>query len=320
MKDSEAQAHAARAAEAWGGLAKPPSLIANRENAVFDVTLKDGRRAALRLHRSGYQTTPSIEAELIWTEALASAGFPCPVPLRTEAGELTHEPAFDPVTSLISWIDAEPIGAHGVPYSGDAAAHCALYRDVGALIRRLHDTTAALQLGPLPRPKWDIPGLLGEMPHWGRFWENPSLSGAERDELLSARERATAQLEDSKLDTGLIHADLLQENILSRAGDLWLIDFDDSGYGFLGYDLGTALIQHVEAPDYAGLSEALLDGYGADDAMAELLPLFVMLRGMASCGWIISRGAHDDPRQRVYADRALLCARRYVQTTTSSSS
>ena len=37
----------------WGGAMAPPRLVVDRENAVFDVTTRDGVRGALRLHRVG---------------------------------------------------------------------------------------------------------------------------------------------------------------------------------------------------------------------------------------------------------------------------
>ena len=161
--------------------------------------------------------------------------------------------------------------------------------------------------------------MLGDAPLWGRFWENPSLTSTEVDELQAARARAKEHLTRLDPAVGLIHADLLQENILQNGAGLWLIDFDDSGLGYRGYDLGTALIQHAELAYLPALEAALCDGYGADAALRDAVPLYVMLRSMASCGWIMSRAPATDPRQRFYAQRALTCARRYAQTTTSIS-
>jgi len=42
------------------------------------------------------------------------------------------------------------------------------------------------------------------------------------------------------------------------------------------------------------------------------LPLFTLLRALASCGWVIPRLAPGDPRQRTYAQRALTLARYYM--------
>jgi len=279
MNNDAAGAMAQRVAAAWGALDGVPRLIRNRENIVFEALFTDGRRAALRLHRAGYQTTQAIEAELIWTERLAEAGFPCALPLRCLNGDLVC--VTDGVAaSVVTWIDADGIGENDVTYDGNEAAHCALYRDVGRLIRALHEATDAMDTGDITRPSWEREALLGDAPLWGRFWENPSLTSTEVDELQAARARAKEHLTRLDPAVGLIHADLLQENILQNGAGLWLIDFDDSGLGYRGYDLGTALIQHAELAYLPALEAALCDGYGADAALRDAVPLYVMLRSM----------------------------------------
>ncbi|MEM7472435.1 MAG: phosphotransferase [Pseudomonadota bacterium] len=304
MTDLTAQA--VKACESWGGSLTPPRLIANRENAVFEVTLIGGIKAALRLHRPGYQSSSDIWAELHWTNALAAKGFPCPRPIMTEFQGMVVSDARGAVSSVVSWIDAAPIGKGGEPFNGPLQDQLALMERLGATIRRLHRLTDELNIGRLQRPSWDAEALLGENPHWGRFWENPSLSSGEAALLRKARAKAAQQLSTIKgLDTGLIHADLLQENILQNADGLHIIDFDDAGYGYRLYDLGTALVQHAEHPDRDQLAAALCRGYGCD---AQLMPLFILLRTLASCGWVIPRLPRNDPGHRVYANRALRCA------------
>lgn len=289
----------------WGAPGSPPKLVVNRENAVFDVRLETGERAALRLHRAGYQTADSILSELRWTERLASAGFPCPVPLRTQEGELLVQRDGAPIASLIRWIDAVPIA----DLNDEEGPDPELYHTVGALIGTLHNKTDQIELTGISRPAWSRETLLGERPAWGRFWENPALSNSQKDLLIKTRHAADDALKEMAApDIGLIHADLLQENILQGDGGLWLIDFDDAGVGNRLYDLGTALIQHIYDARYDGFVDALLSGYEDSRGVtvkAGDLKLFVLLRGLASCGWIISRAAHDDPIHRVYADRAV---------------
>ena len=43
------------------------------------------------------------------------------------------------------------------------------------------------------------------------------------------------------------------------------------------------------------------------------ISLFVALRAVASCGWIVTRAAPDDPRQRFYASRAVRAAQRLMR-------
>lgn len=303
------------AATAWGSLAAPPRILNIRENIVLDVAFTDGRRGALRLHRPGYQSRDGILAELDWTERLADRGFQVPRPIATRAGGLTGS-VDDRITSLVSWIDGQPIGVAGVPLAGGQAEQVADFRALGTLIAALHRETDALSFDrPPARPAWDIEGLLGADPWWGRFWENPALTDADGRLLFAARDKARARLHQmlgQDADYGLIHADLMRENVLRTAAGLALIDFDDSGYGFRLYDLGTALVQNLEEPMFPALARALAEGYGAGrggpapDALD--LTLFTMLRAFASAGWIMTRAAADDPRHQYYADRAVRLA------------
>ena len=272
-----------------------PVLIGHRENAVFRATPKHSSPIALRLHRIGYQSAEYIEGEMIWTELLAQAGFPCSTPVRTKDGALIVSCGEGQLASAVTWIDAKPLAELNQTEP--------LYLQLGQLLRRLHDLSDGLNPA-INRPSWDAKALLGDTPSWGRFWENPSLSIQDIQIVQGARNTAKDRLTSLKnLDTGLIHADAISENVLS--GDqLHLIDFDDSGYGYRLYDLGVALIQHENSPRLPNLTQAICEGYGTS---TDYIPLFMMLRAMASAGWIISRAPKDDPRQRLYADRMLRC-------------
>ncbi|MCY4180520.1 MAG: phosphotransferase, partial [Litoreibacter sp.] len=202
-------AKALEAGKAWGGFATQPRLIAERENAVFDVTLHDGRRAALRLHRPGYQSGASIWSELAWIAELAKRGFPCPTPIETEFEASLVSFGSGHKASLVTWIDATPLA------DLDDATCMAQMENLGALIRQMHDATDQIETAHFKRPNWDAEALLGADPHWGRFWEHPSLDATEVKTLLAARDEAARQLAGlASLETGLIHADLLRENIL----------------------------------------------------------------------------------------------------------
>lgn len=307
----------------WGGARNEPRFVKLRENLVFDVTLAGGTRAALRLHRPGYQSLAAIEAELDWTARLARSGLPVPAPVPTRSGALTAE-AGGRVASAVSWIEGAPLGAFGEPLPGSAAEQAQMMVSLGRLVAGLHNATDALDLPPdFPRPAWDEAGLLGETPLWGRFWDNPSLTASERALLVQARDQARADLAAFRAegaDFGLIHADVLRENVLAGPEGLSLIDFDDSGRGFRMYDLGTALVQNLEEPALAVMASALIEGYRAVRPLrkeaARRLPLFTALRVFASAGWIVTRIAPDDPRQRLYAERAVRLARHLLEGTT----
>lgn len=306
---------AAAALPYWGGAAAAPVLVKARENVVFRLTLKGGRDAALRLHRPGYQSRSAVEAELEWTTLLAGAGLPVPAAVPTLRGALTARVG-DRVASVVEWLDGAPVGAAELPLRGTPAEQRALMGKVGALIASLHEATDALGLpGSFDRPHWDEEGFLGERPLWGRFWENPAFGAAERALIADARAVARGMLADcrhARTDFGLIHADVLRENLLLSPDGLRLIDFDDSGWGWRLYDLATAAVQSLEEPGLPGIVEGLVEGYRTRRALSPQdearLPLFVMLRTFASAGWIATRAAPDDPRQGFYAARALRLA------------
>jgi Ser/Thr protein kinase RdoA (MazF antagonist) len=306
-------------ARLWGVTA-PPRLIKDRENTVYEIALPGGDRAALRLHRPGYQSAAAIRSELWWMARLAEAGVPVPRPVPTKAGALVAEVA-GRAASVVSWMEGAQIGDGGTPLEADADAVETRYRALGRLIAQMHDATDAITLPPdFERLRWDRPAYTGEDPLWGRFWENPALSPDDATLLRAARAEADAALarhEAEGADFGLIHADVLRENVLTHEGRLSLIDFDDSGFGFRAYDLATAEVQGLEDPMNAAASLALHEGYRAARRMDAPplgdVTLFVALRTFASCGWIVTRAAPDDPRQRFYADRAVRAARRLMR-------
>lgn len=301
-------------ARLWGAVDSPPELVAARENSVYACVI-DGQKLALRVHRAGYQSRMAIESELRWTARLANVGFPCPRPVASVDGTLLRAVHGGTYASAVTWFDGAAIGETSRAIEGAEAEIAALYASVGALIAAFHDATDAVETADILRPAWDADALLGEEPLWGRFWENPTLSEAESELLLRVKSRAyEALVEREDADAGLIHADCLQENILATPSGLALIDFDDAGFGYRNYDLGTAMIQHFQHPKRAVIETALLAGYNTMRTAPSLADLrfFMMLRALASCGWVITRGAGDHEYQRLQADRALHCAREWL--------
>jgi Ser/Thr protein kinase RdoA (MazF antagonist) len=309
---------AARAVAVWGVPAAPPVLVQARENAVFDVRLTDGRRVALRLHRAGYQGRDRVASELRWMESLADTGFPCPWPQRSINNALCDD-CTGVVASALQWIDAPSIAARGTASAPTTGEQAVLYNAIGGLLADLHLTSDAVAPLDLDRPAWLVGAFCDtDKPIWGRFWENPALSTSDSRLLIAARDAAQGRLAAiPAAQIGLIHADVLRENVLQDGAQLYLIDFDDGGTGYRMYDLATALIQHCDAPNFADLRAAVLDGYGAGGgllpaAVQDDIDLFVMLRALVSAGWVIGRLQANDPRVALYADRAVRLARAWL--------
>ena len=316
LTDSEAQALAVQAGAQWGA-GTASRLIKNRENAVFEITLPQ-TRAALRLHRHGYQTAAAIRSELWWCEALAKAGLPVPTAIRARNGDLLADLGAGQLASVIAWVEGTILGQADIPLAGTPEQQCARYAALGTLIAHIHTATDALDLPQdFDRPYWDIDGLVGPNPLWGRFWEHPVLSELEAATLRQVAQHCYAQLTEyaaGGVDVGLIHADLLRENVILHpdSNTMTLIDFDDSGFGFRLFDLGTALSQNLYEPSRDALAGALIQGYGAHRPLpardVAMVPVFTLLRCLASLGWTMGRLPADHPRARHYAERAIIAA------------
>lgn len=297
---------AAEAVGAWGG--QVVRLIRNRENAVLELALPTGR-AALRLHRPGYQSEAALRSELWWCHALAVGGLPVSTPLPDRDGALLHRLSGGRFASVIAWMEGEPLGEVGRPFDAPRQTVRDRYRDLGRLLAAVHDASDRLSLPEdFERPRWDVAGFVGEAPVWGRFWDHPAATAAERAVLNEARSflhgRLTALADGG--DFGLIQADPLRENVFVQAGGLALIDFDDSGFGFRSYDLGVAMRQNLAEPDYPAIRDALIEGYGARRkvSVAEV-ELMTLARLCASVGWTIPRLGPDDPTHRFAIGQAV---------------
>lgn len=297
---------AQEAAQHWGG--QSPRLIRNRENAVFEITLPTGP-AALRLHRMGYQSDAAIWTELWWCAALAAEGVAVPAALPNLRGDLLVTLSNGRKASVISWVKGEALGIAGEPFDLPLPVLLDRHRALGRLVAEFHAATAQLTLPEaFTRPRWDIPGLVGEAPFWGRFWEHPEATPDQRATLIRARAFLRERLTDHATTAPIvpIHADVLRENVLVNDHLLSLIDFDDSGWGFALYDLGTVLSQNLYEPAYPEIRDALMEGYGTSDrAMVEI---FTLARTCASVGWTMPRLAPGDPVHPRHLARACMWA------------
>ncbi len=290
-------------------------LVAARENAVFRVETEDGA-FALRLHRVGYRSEAELASELLWMRAAVDAGVDAPRPIPAPDGAALA--MIDGVAvDLLSWLDGAPMGRNGDLVMRDGVEERA--RDLGVAMARLHVASDAWTPPPgFARPRWDRAGLLGEAPLWGRFWDNPRLTRAERALLTETRRAADARLAavEDALDVGLIHADLIPDNVIIRGDGVALLDFDDGGSGFRLFDLATSLNRLEESDRGAALSAALLDGYRSVRAidLAEL-PLFQTIRALSYVGWIADRLSEPgaEARSARAIARAVARAQRFLE-------
>ncbi|WP_306006382.1 phosphotransferase enzyme family protein [Aquicoccus porphyridii] len=299
---------AQEAARHWGLEGAEIALAARRENVVYRVSAP-GVDYALRLHRPGYRSDAELTSELQWMSVLAGGGLDVPEPLATRDGRFMVEMAGHQV-DVLSWVPGAALGRAGeLQGVEDRPGFC---HALGVAMARLHDISDAwARPEGFTRPAWDRPGLLGEAPLWGRFWEHPHLDASERallERVQAAADDVLSRVE-GEADYGLIHADLLSENMLWDGGRIYLIDFDDGGFGFRDFELATFLLRFEDVPDYTDLRAALCDGYAARRRVkAADLDLFLLLRALTYPGWIAER--LDEPGAAERSERAVATALR----------
>lgn len=280
-----------QALDLWGLHDATYSLVAARENAVFKIA-SGADTYVLRLHRSGYRTDAELRSELQWMNAVSKGGLKVPAPIPSTSHALLH--VVDGVqVDVLTWLSGTTLDQ---VLSGQIN-RADLFEHLGKDMARLH---AVCDAWPLPqgftRRAWNRDGLLGDAPLWDRFWENPGLSADEQTLLIAMRNKTNTELAslEATLDYGLIHADLVPANVMVDGDALSLIDFDDGGFGFRLFDIATALLKHLDAPDYPELRAALIKGYTSVRPIdLTALDLFILLRAATYVGWNITRMLED---------------------------
>lgn len=300
-----------RAAALWQLDPAHITLAAQRENIVFRADTPKGR-FALRQHRAGYRSDAQLLSELDWMAHLAAHGLAVPQPERSIRGnyvETIEGVQYD----VLSWLPGQMLGAQGQLEA--VTDRCGFAHALGALLARLHDISDAwAPPAGFQRPAWDVAGLVGDSPLWGPYWAHPDLDAPQRQLLLQARDKARQILANcaGDMDYGLIHADAITENILVDDGQIYLIDFDDGGWGFRDFELATFLMRQIDAPDYPQIRAALLQGYAQRRVVApELLDLMLVLRALTYVGWVIDR--LGEPGAVARSQRAIATAQFFAE-------
>lgn len=281
----------AQAALPLYGLSEEAALeqINFSENATYRVTLQDGTRFILRLHRPAYRSLAEIRSELLWIEALRDA-------------EAVRTPAIIPTLAgdRVAIFNGTPVGEqYAVLFSfqpGTAPDEDRLpqaFEELGTISARLHAQSAAWPLPPhFTRPVWDVEAAIGPQAHWGCWQDNERVGAAERALFSRADEKLRQELAaygQPARRFGLIHGDMRLPNLLMDGGPACVIDFDDTGFSWHMYELGAALTFLEDHPEIDAIVAGWLRGYQRvrplDPADIAILPSMAMLRRLLIMGW-----------------------------------
>ena len=281
-------------------------LLNISENATFRVGHRvsgmDARSnaaaadyAVLRIHRPGYHSRVAIESELAWQAALRDDAV-----VRTA----TVLPALDGERVVEA---SHPDGEvrHAVMFEwlpGSEPAEATLVEDfaeLGAIAARMHRHARAWERPAwFSRLTWDYEGSIGDGGHWGRWQDGLGVGPAESEQLGRLDKRLRERLANFGTGAdrfGLIHADMRLANLIVDGPAVSVIDFDDCGFGWYLYDLGSSLSFIEHHPQVPEMIDSWVRGYRSEAPLSAEeeaeLETFVLLRRLLLVAWV---GSHSD--------------------------
>ena len=298
LSDADLYAIAQQSLPHWDLRPDEIELVSRSENTVFRLDMPDGKRYALRIHRPGYHTLPELESELLWTQALNEAGIHVPVGVQTLDGPgyatiPTPDGESSRAVGLVHWLEGVLLSSV-IEAEQDESTIINHFRGIGRVLAAMNNQASDWTPPPqFTRHAFDVPGYVGELPFWGRFWDIPILTTAQRGALAQAREAIRDLLTEYGKEQGtysMIHADLHAHNILiDPSGVLQAFDFDDAGFGWHQYDLAVVLFGLEHLPYFEAITDALVTGYRELRPFSEqarsLLPLFLLIRRLVLISW-----------------------------------
>jgi Ser/Thr protein kinase RdoA (MazF antagonist) len=173
------------------------------------------------------------------------------------------------------------------------------FEELGAITARLHRHARQwARPARFTRLTWDYDRSIGLHGHWGRWQDGMGVGAAELVQLGRLDQRLKERL--AAFGTGperfgLIHADMRLANLIVDGGAVSVIDFDDCGFGWYMYDLGSSVSFIEHYPEVPAMIDSWVRGYRGEAPLtpedAAELPTFVLLRRLLLVAWI---GSHAD--------------------------
>ena len=288
----------------WDVEVKSINLHLQSENTVFKVEGLDGNTYALRVHRKGYHDLEELNSEHVWTSSLSNAGLLVPEAVVTRSGEAYTSVSFlnsseYRYVGLVKWIEGTILNDLILDLEEKDVSD--VYESLGKVVAKFHKATIAWEKPKdFKRHSFDVDGFLGDQPFWGRFWEAQNATTREREKLSLIRNNITEILSKLPRDInsfGMIHADLHSQNVLIQGKNLSVIDFDDSGFGWYGFDLAVAIWDRLDFTAtgchfdiaYKSLIRGYIEERPNSKDIIETIPTFLLMRTLMLIRWIEDR-------------------------------
>jgi Ser/Thr protein kinase RdoA (MazF antagonist) len=287
--------HAKSALQQYNMAEADITWLAYTHNAVFDV-IQNKKHFVLYLYRHENLQWDRVDAIFYWMRRLSSgAGLNIPQPVFVDGNGRPN------IVSLrdgkrSNWINAILVNhLEGENHSNDGVLQDEMHK-IGQFLGKFHQFSVdeSRKINPVNFPFLDYNGLFGEM---GVYRLSEEAMQVFTDEQLTVMEAAAEkvkaamdELGTGESEFGLIHGDLLLQNILFHEGEVRALDFEYCGWGYYLYDLTPILWQLKPQARYPELEQALRDGYTSIRPLSsrhrELLETFIAGRQVASMRWV----------------------------------
>lgn len=287
---------------------KTIEFIKYSANAIFKLTDTENKSYALRINPTQYHTKQAILEEINWLlRIIDTTDLRVPLPVQTVEGQFLIEAKHPLITSsrfcmVFEWLP----GKRRWKSINEQYAF-----QLGLTIAKLQKSGQSIEMEH--RHNWLADSLVGT--DTARFYNIEKLSDVtaqEQKEITAARRFAYEKLKHYEIaqseKVGIIHSDTQPNNILINKGEYAVIDFDDCGVGFYGYDLAQALcaFEHVTEADkrkpFIKLRDALFHGYSEFMPLSqediELSAYFMLASKLTTISWLEAR--KHNPSLRYY--------------------
>lgn len=273
-------------------------LLNYSENSTYLVTNPDGKKHVLRVSRPNYHTRDEIEYEMKWLTSIhENSDVEVALPIEGQDGEFVQKvniegDSQDYYCSLFTFLEGD------TPDENQESELIRQFESLGYVTALLHQNSIDYHdtYKSYNRLTWDFENVLGEKPKWAR-WQDGLGMTPERKQLLQrvsdTIEKRLEKFGKDKTRFGLIHSDLRLANLLVDGNHIKVIDFDDCGFGWYLFDLGTSLSFIEHQPYVPELVRSWLKGYQKVRTLTEEeieeIPTFILMRRLQLISWVGSR-------------------------------
>lgn len=272
------------------------SLLKYSENLTY--LLEKDRKYVLRIYRPGYHDPEELYDEVLWQARLKEdtdirlAAVICGkdrqlIQTVTIGGDSYH-------LALFEFVPGKALRN----LSKDELYY--YMEKIGEITAKLHNHVLRWkESSKLKRFTWNYEDLAGPDSRWGDYTEMKTLTEEESTcyaQALKIIEKRLINYGKGEDRYGLIHSDLNINNILVDGDDIYVLDFDDCGFGWFMYDISTSVLEYFDETLERCL-DSLLTGYEKYRPLSksdkEELETFIVLRKIVRVGWIATHMDND---------------------------